>query len=204
MKKIASIFLLILLFGCNNSKDKELQLKEKELELKERQFKLDSIKTLSNFEIVESKSIDSVIVKEEPIRVKESTGVEIKKIKFPKGQLTSNYTFEFRCDNEAWGKCVLYIRNKNKIVQKYSITNSAGLIKNIQLIDNKFFYFYSEIYGGTAGNYSYYHYLIDLSNSQVYRKEMECVEGDHKECQLKQPLSIKFPAFRYYEESEDL
>ena len=36
MKNIAIILVLIFLFGCNNAKKRELNLKEKEIALKER------------------------------------------------------------------------------------------------------------------------------------------------------------------------
>lgn len=202
MKKLGLLLSVLILFSCNDTKEKELQLKEKELELKEKQLRLDSIKAVANTTLQETKVKDSV-VKEESLKVKESNGVGIKKLKFPKGQLNSKYTYEFKCDDALWGKCILLIKEGNKTIQKHNIQNSASLIGNIQLIDNKFLYFHSEIFGGTAGNHLYYHYLIDLTNRQVYRRDMDCYEEDHTECQLKQPLSIKVPAFRYYEESED-
>ncbi|MDM1552856.1 hypothetical protein [Empedobacter falsenii] len=202
MKKLGLLLSVIILFSCNDTKEKELQLKEKELELKEKQLRLDSIKALINT-TVEVPEIKDSVVKEETLKVKESNGVGVKKLKFPKGQLNSKYTYEFRCDDDVWGKCQLLIKNNSQIIQRHFFNNTNNLVGDVKLIDEKYLYFYSEIAGGTAGNYYYYHFLINLLNSDIYKKELECVEWNHKECQLNDPLSILNSKY-FYNESEDL
>ncbi|MGV0948209.1 hypothetical protein ACTS9U_07030 [Empedobacter falsenii] len=203
MKNISLLLAVFSLFACNSTKEKELELKEKELELKEKQLRIDSIKTFNNTKIEEPILKDSIVVKEETLKVKESNGVGVKKLKFPKGQLNSEYTYEFKCDDEVWGKCQLLIKNSSKVIQRHIFNNTNSLVRDIKLIDEKYLYFYSEIAGGTAGNYYYYHFLINLQNSDIYKKELECVEWNHNECQLKDPLSILNSRY-FYNQSEDL
>ena len=100
MKKLGLLLSVIILFSCNDTKEKELQLKEKELELKEKQLRLDSIKALINT-TVEVPEIKDSVVKEETLKVKESNGVGVKILKFPKGQLNSKYTYGYANKNRS-------------------------------------------------------------------------------------------------------
>lgn len=200
MKYIYFLNTVLFLLSCNDTKKKELELKEKELELREKELKLDSIKIVNSNNLLvpttsDSVSINSPVEKRTKIRVDTSVGV--KKLKFPKDNLVDGYSYEFKCDDEIWGSCQLVFKKGNIVIQRKIISNSASNIYDIKLIDNKYFYFGSENYGGSNGLTTLSHYLISLKKFDIYKMDINCMADDIQSCKIKDPMKLLNDKFYY-------
>ncbi len=195
MNKILYIFLILFISCSYDNKQKELELKEKQLLIKERQLYFDSLRNAR----LEQHKIQKNIY--------ENKIEKFQKLNFPSGYFKYKneiYDYAFSCTDEVWGNCSLKITsrtNKNLSITKFS--NSNSLVKDIQIIDN-FLYFYSEEAGGSSGNHTYIHFLIDLDNNSKYFLRKDCYVYDYSGCKLKNKTSFAKGKNKYIESEETI
>jgi hypothetical protein len=190
---IVFIFFVFFISCSDNIKQKELELKEKQLLIKERQLYIDSLRNtrIKQHKILKANSENKI--------------ERIQKLKFPSGYFKYKneiYDYYFSCTDEIWGSCELKIisrTNKKNSITKFS--NSNAIVNDIQLIDN-YLYFYSEEAGGSAGNLTYIHFLIDLDNNSKYFLRKDCHVYDYSGCKLKNKTSFAKGKFKYIESEE--